>query len=249
MKRAYFDIESTGLNTEQDRIIDLAIITTDGPRKSGHTFRFDPETPIPAEVTAIHGITDMDVKGCEKFRDHAAEIMALLEGSTLCGFNITGFDLAILNAEFERAGLEWKWLDDAPIIDAGVIFKRKEERTLTAAVKFYTGREHQKAHNAIADVEATIGVISGQKALYKFTDEELHEWSFYGGKRADIAGKLAYNDDGVLVFNFGKNRGTPCEDSLSLLYWMLDRDFPRQTKRFIMRFLESIEPPIEPELL
>ncbi|MBN1269055.1 MAG: 3'-5' exonuclease, partial [Kiritimatiellae bacterium] len=164
---AVFDIESTGVNRRKDRIIDLAIVTLlpDGSQ-STFTFRVNPEMPIPAQATKVHGITDADVKDCPTFKQVAADVAACLEGCDLAGYNILGFDIPLLEEEFRRAEVPFN-MDGRRVVDAQRIFHQNEPRDLTAALKFYCGEMHLGAHGALEDVLATVRVLDGELARYK----------------------------------------------------------------------------------
>ena len=166
------DIEATGLDVTNDRILTLAILRIDPPdlfhkeqRETRQTWRVNPGRMIPADSTRIHGITDDMVKDCPRFESVAAEIRTLLSDADLCGYNLRNFDVPLLWEEFFRAGIEWA-TDGVKVVDASEIFRKQEPRNLTAAVKKYCGREHGDAHEAMADVEATWDVLHGQLAAY-----------------------------------------------------------------------------------
>jgi len=159
---AVFDIESTGVVPQRDRIVELAVlkIYPDGRRQST-VRRLNPQMPIPAGATAIHGISDADVADAPTFSDIADKLFAYLSDCDLAGYNITGFDIPLLEAEFRRAGLEFK-VDDRKVVDAYNIFCKLCPRTLTAAYKFFCGKDLEGAHGAAADTDATYEVLLGQ---------------------------------------------------------------------------------------
>ncbi len=244
---AFLDIESTGLDPVFDRIIDLAVFKKrEDLWEERVLWRMNPGRSIPAASTAIHGITDADVANQKPFEAHAKEILAFLEGCDLGGFNIVGFDLAILSEEFHRAGIEWN-ASGARIVDANGIFRRMEPRNLSAAVRKYCGREHVGAHGALADCVASADVLFGQikaypelqgmefDALASFSTER--EFDGLKGQPVDLAGKLVRTSDGVVRYTFGKSKGVPVTHDRGFGTWMLARDFTADTKRCLEAIL------------
>ena len=159
-----FDIESTGVNARQDRIIELAAIRVDPDgTETEKCWLLNPGVPIPPETTQIHGITDDIVKDCPKFADAVDEIEAFFRGCDLSGFNADRFDIPCLEEEFARAGRNFG-AGDRRHVDVQRIYHRMEPRDLTAAVRFYCGRDHAGAHGAEADTRATLDVLKAQLA-------------------------------------------------------------------------------------
>jgi DNA polymerase-3 subunit epsilon len=228
----FFDIETTGLDPVKDRIISLAIKDSeDGARD---TWLFNPNIPIPPEATKVHGITDEMARKFPIFHHAASAIHRILSGCDLAGFNLIHFDIPFLWEEFYRAGIEWD-LTGVQVIDAGNIFKRFEERTLSAAIKFYCGRVHEKAHDALGDVMATEAVLNAQIDRYDLqfkSREELAALSRFDN-RFDLAGLLVKEHDGTVCFNFGKHKGKPVLHEKPYVQWMLSQDFPTQTKKML----------------
>lgn len=235
-----FDIESTGVDISKDRIIDIAFLKN---MPSGEVFtvyyRVNPGVSIPEEATSVHGISNDDVKDVPPFEEYAQSIVEFITGCDFCGFNLINYDLPLLQEELLRAG--YCLPKDANIIDAGNIFKKKEERTLSAAVQFYLNKSHEGAHGAIADTEATFDVLLKQIEVYPDlpeTVEELAEFSKFG-KRLDWAGKFTSDDNGVPHYNFGKYKGRPVSDDPTYLQWMMGANFTHDTKMWCARFLEQ----------
>lgn len=245
---AVFDIESTGVNPRLDRIIDLAIFkfTPDGHSES-HVFRFHPEMPIPAEATAIHHIADADVVGCPPFREKAAQIAELLQDCDLAGFNVARFDIPLLIEEFARAGVGFS---DAGrrVLDAQRIFHRKEPRDLTAALAFYCSESHAGAHDAEADVQATINVLKAQFERYADLPHDMTELDKYcnpprNAAWVDRSGKLKWVGDEIVI-NFGAQYNGQklrdlARDNPKFLKWIIKSDFPTDTKKIVGDALES----------
>lgn len=236
------DVETTGVDVALDRITSLAMIKTshDGGRRDGWTALLNPEREIPPEVVELTGITNEAAKQQKPFRDVAKEVMAFLTGCDLIGYNLIQFDVPILYEEFARAGLDWN-LDGVSIVDCGTIFKKKEQRTLTAAVKFYTGAEHEGAHDALADVDATLKVLDGQLERYQdlsvMSVEDLAKFSKMDD-RCDLAGKIVMKD-GHPVYNIGKSKGVRVTDDISFAYWMMGKDFSKNTKAVLQKILDA----------
>lgn len=162
----FMDIESTGVDPQKDRIVELSIVRFspfDSPLVK--TRRFNPEGPIPAEATEVHGITDDDVAAEPRFRQCAQALLLLLDECDLAGFNIRRFDLPLLIAEFERAGHAFDH-QGRRIIDALALYHLHEPRNLEAAVFHYLGRAHTGAHGAEADTLATAEVLAAQVTRY-----------------------------------------------------------------------------------
>ena len=246
----FFDLETTGVNIAKDRIVELSYykIYPNGT-KEGRTYRVRPtiidamglETTmhIPEEAAAIHGITDEDVKDCPTFGEIAREVAAVFEGADIAGYNSNHFDIPLLGEEFLRCGVEFD-LQNRKMIDVFTIFTRKEQRTLTAAYAFYCGKDLTEAHSANADTMATYEVLMAQTERYPDlpqTVEGLAQYSAPAQKFADLAGKLAYNAKGEVVFSFGKYKDVTVSDVLArdpgYYGWIMQGDFPQYTKNVI----------------
>ena len=241
-----FDLETTGTDPATDRIVEISglRIAPDGTRQV-KTRRLDPERPIPAGATAVHGITDDDVRGAPTFRQIARSLLEWLDGADLAGFNILRFDVPLLEREFRDCGLDLA-LAGRRVLDAMAVFHRKEPRDLTAAVRFYLAREHAAAHSAEADVEAAAEVLDAQLARYPDLPRgaaELHAW-MRGGRPdgVDSRGKFVWRD-GEAVFAFGKHQGAPLRqvaaEARDYLEWILGTDFPEDAKGIVAAALRG----------
>lgn len=238
----FFDIESTGVSSSKDRIIELCAIKVH-PDKSRTMLlqRFYPEMPIPPDATAIHGITDEMVKNEPTFREKAREVAAFFAESDLAGYNIAKFDIPMLVEEFLRAGIE-QTFEKVKVIDALSIYFKREPRNLAAALKFYAGEDLKNAHSAEADVEATIKVLNGQ--LEKYPDitpdtETLHAFTKMDTEFLDYDRRFARDRSGEIIFMFGKNKGMKVADNLGMVKWMLDKDFSEHTKYIARKILKG----------
>jgi len=246
---AFFDLETTGTNISQDRIVEIAIVKLlPGGEKVVKDLRINPTIPIPPESTMIHGISDDDVKDAPVFKQVAREFAQFLEGSDLAGFNIIKFDVPLLVEEFLRAEVDFE-VSNRKLIDAQKIFHLMEKRTLSAAYKFYCQKDHIDAHSAIADTEATLEVFEAQVQRYEgqgavnLQGEKLGTIENDMGKlrdltnsnMVDLAGRAVYNDQGEEIYNFGKHKGKRVVDVLNeepqYYDWIMKSDFPLDTKR------------------
>ena len=235
----FFDLETTGVDTSLDRIVEISMVKigVDGS-KQVKTRRINPEMHIPAEATAVHGITDEDVKDEPTFKQIAKSLAQFIEGCDFGGFNSNRFDLPVLVEEFMRAGVEVDF-KRRKFIDVQNIFHKKEQRTLVAAYKFYCDKDLENAHSAEADTLATYEVLEAQIERYGDigdTVEALAEFSTHFDS-ADFAGRIAYDEKGAEVFTFGKYKGRRVEDILrdepSYYTWMMNGDFPLYTKKVL----------------
>ena len=249
-----FDIESTGVSPRKDRIIELAAIKLmpDGEEIS-KCWLMNPGVPIPPETTAIHGISDEIVKDCPTFADKAEEIFEFFRGCDLSGFNADRFDIPCLEEEFARIGMAF-----APSarkhVDVQRIYHKKEPRDLSAAVRFYLGRNHDGAHGAEADTRATLEVLKAQMAKYSdlpATVDEMDEFLVpHDPMNADRAGTLRWKD-GELTINFGKKKGESLKKLLlnepNYLKWILKGDFDTEVRMIIKDLLDNGRLPPAPQ--
>lgn len=223
------DLEATGTDPALDRVTQIAVRTG----CALYERLVNPGRPIPQRVTELTGITDAAVAGAPPFEAIAAEVAELVRGRPLVGFGVAMFDKPLLAEEFERAGVAYSF---GPVIDAGVIFRKHEPRTLAAAVKFYLGEELLDAHTAGADAVAAGRVLAAQLARYGLgakSVEELAALSVLGEHPpADPANKLV-RINGEVCFNTFKNRHVPVRHDIGYAEWMLRMDFPLATKRVL----------------
>lgn len=203
----FFDLETTGINITQDRIVEISFLKVHPNGKEEiKSRRINPEMPIPPQATAIHGITDEDVKDCPTFKKVARSLAEQLEGCDLAGFNSSRFDVPMLAEEFLRAGIDFD-MSKRKFVDVQIIFHKKEQRTLEAAYAFYCNKKLENAHSAEADALATYEVLKSQLDRYPDLVNDVEtlskEYSSFNNN-VDFAGRIIYNDKGVEVFNFGK---------------------------------------------
>ncbi|HCM59856.1 MAG TPA: DNA polymerase III subunit epsilon [Bacteroidales bacterium] len=233
------DLETTGVNITTDRIVEFsALKVSPGGAEEWLTLRLNPGIPISPEATRVHGITDAEVANEPHFRDVARRIASFLEGCDLAGFNSMKFDIPILCEEFLRVNVDFNPARHK-YVDVQVIFHKKEQRTLSAAYKFYCNRDLENAHSAQADTAATYEILKAQLDRYTDLENDIDKLSVFSAfnNNADLAGRIVFNEQGVEVFNFGKHKGKPVElvfkEEPSYYSWMMNGDFPQNTKQVI----------------
>ena len=236
----FFDIESTGLNVATDRIVEIcAVKVLPNGDQEIKTRRINPTIPISPEAQAVHGISDEDVKDCPTFAQIAQSLAQWMKGCDIAGYNSIKFDSPLLAEEFLRADIDFDFRK-RKLIDVQNIFHKLEQRTLSAAYKFYCQKDLENAHSAEADTLATYEILKAQ--LDRYPNELKNDMAFLAdfssrSKLADYAGRMIYNDKDEVVFNFGKHRGKKVIDVLktepSYYSWMMEGDFTRDTKKVL----------------
>ena len=231
----FFDLETTGVDTAKDRIVEISMVKVmpDG-EQIVKTRKLNPGMHIPAEATAIHGITDEDVRDCPTFAQVAKSLEQFIRGCDFGGFN----DLPVLVEEFLRAGVDVDF-KRRRFVDVQNIFHKKEQRTLVAAYKFYCDKDLEDAHSAEADTLATYEVLMAQLERYPDLENDIDKLAEFStrGEAADYAGRILFNEKGEEVFGFGKYKGRPVAEVFraepSYYAWMMNGDFPLYTKKVI----------------
>jgi DNA polymerase-3 subunit epsilon len=243
---AFFDLETTGTDPSRDKIVEIAVVRVDpGGGRETRTRRINPERPIPPDATAVHGIRDEDVKDEPAFRQVARGLLDLLVDADLAGFNVHRFDVPLLDREFRDCGMDLA-LSGRRIVDAMTIFHRKEPRDLSAAVRFFLGREHAGAHGAEADVLASLDVLEAQLARYPDLPrsvDALNAWANpVPAGAVDRTGKFVLKE-GEIVFAFGKQRGKALREvaraQRDYLEWILKQDFPEDARQIVAQALRG----------
>lgn len=237
----FFDLETTGVNANTDRIVEISYLKVHpNGNEETKTFRVNPGMPIPKEASDIHHITDEDVANSPSFKEIGKNIAKDIEGCDLAGFNSNRFDVPMLAEEFLRNDIDID-LSKRKLIDVQVIFHKMEQRTLSAAYKFYCNAELEGAHGAEADTRATYEVLKSQLDRYPDLTNDvqyLSEFSSFN-RNVDFAGKIVLNDKDQEVFNFGKYKDQPVEDILKkdtgYYGWMMQGDFALNTKNVLTR--------------
>ena len=235
----FFDLETTGINVAQDRIVEISFLKVKpNGEEIAKTRRINPEMHIPEQATAVHGISDDDVKNEPTFKQIAKSLTAEIEGCDLAGFNSNRFDIPLLAEEFIRAGVDID-LNRRKFIDVQTIFHKKEQRTLIAAYKFYCDKDLTEAHSASADTMATYEVLKAQLDKYQDLENDVNFLSQYSSftKNVDFAGRFVYDDKDNIVINFGKYKGRLLKEVLatdpSYYSWMMNGDFTLDTKKVL----------------
>jgi len=245
----FFDLETTGTNISQDRIVEIAVVKLmpNGDVLEKHNL-VNPTIPIPPDSTAIHGITDEDVKEMPTFKELGREYAKFMEGADLSGFNILKFDIPVLVEEFLRAGVEFDY-SRKRIIDSQRIYHMMEKRNLSAAYQFYCDKVLTDSHSAAADTRASMEVLLAQIARYEnqqVTDglgtpigtvrNDMDQLSqLTSSDMVDLAGRMVKDANGDVIINFGKHRGkkvlSVLKDEPSYYDWIMNGDFALDTKR------------------
>lgn len=249
----FFDLETTGTDICKDRIVEYSLLKVmpDG-EEILRTRRINPTIPIPLESSLIHKIYDEDVRDCMTFKQVARDMEQFLKGCDLGGYNLLRFDIPLLAEEFLRCDIDFD-IDNRNVIDACRIFHQMEQRTLSAAYRYYCDKKLENAHSAEADTVATYHILMAQLDRYQHTPveiaegveefpvqnnmEQLHKFTVQ--KTADLSGRIVYNNAGQEVFNFGKHKNVPVEEVLQkepgYYDWVMKSEFPLQTKKVLTR--------------
>jgi len=258
----FFDIEATGLNVIRDRIIQIAIIKyfADGSEPEELSMLINPGVPISREAMEVHGIEPKDVANKPVFQQVAQQLYDFIGDADLAGYNSNRFDIPMLMEEFARVGIDFN-VDNRRTIDVQRIFYKMEPRTLKAAVKFYCNKEMEDAHDAMADVRATIDVFKGQIEKYDGVDYEdddgnvtenpvrndmqvIHDFT-NDNRFLDATQRMKYGPDGIPVFNFGKYNGKPVAETLAndqqYYNWILNKEFSSQVKQLVKKLVKEYE--------
>lgn len=241
----FIDLETTGTNTVDDRIVQIAIckLQTDGSRETKMRY-VNPTIPIPAGATEIHGITDAMVADEPTFEQIAKSLHEQILGSDIGGFRSNTFDIPMLYYEFKRAKVDWDFRA-VHKIDVGNIYAIKERRTLEAAVKFYCKKELENAHDAKADIEATVDVFLGQLEMYEDLPKSLDglaKFSNYDKDWLDLHSRFITGPNGNIILNFGKHKGDPARNHPGFLEWVLydaSANFPPDVREVAKKILSK----------
>lgn len=247
-----FDLETTGLDIIHDRIVEISYIKVEpNGNEQSATLRINPGFPIPAQATAVHGITDADVKDCPHFKDVAPQLAEVFKGCDFAGFNSNHFDIPLLTEEMLRAEVEFD-LSDVKFVDVQNIYHKMERRTLAAAYRFYCNKDLTDAHTAQADTRATYEVLLAQIEHYGEQLQNNIEWlaNFSRNNRnADLAGRMVYNDKNEIIFNFGKYKGQRVDTVLlndpGYYGWIMRGDFAQNTKDVLQKVKFGLRTPVK----
>lgn len=255
----FFDLEATGLNVIRDRVVQIALVKykPNGESEEMESL-INPEIPISEEAISVHGITPDMIKDKPTFKDQAQKLFDFIGDADLAGYNSNRFDIPMLMEEFARTGLDLD-MSVRRTVDVQRIFYKMEPRTLSAALQFYCGRKIENAHDALADVRATVDVLKGQLDRYEHTDieddnggivrqpvkndiESLYQFT-NDFRMLDATQRLKYNERGEVVFNFGKYQGKSVLETIvkdrNYYNWILDKDFSHQVKQTIRKMMST----------
>tara|TARA_B100000768_G_scaffold161623_1_gene161822 strand:- start:104 stop:877 length:774 start_codon:yes stop_codon:yes gene_type:complete len=237
----FFDLETTGVNVSNDRIVEISILKIfPNGNKESKTWLVNPEIPIPLEASNIHGITNDIVKDEPNFKIIASDVKSMINNCDLAGFNSNKFDIPLLAEELLRSKIDFS-LENILTIDVQNIFHKMEQRTLSAAYKFYCGKSLENAHSSKADTLATFEVLESQIEKYDDLKGDVNFLSDFSsrGKNVDLAGFIKYNKDDVPCFSFGKHKDKTVdyvlENESGYFGWLLNADFPIYTKKILTK--------------
>ena len=256
----FLDVETTGLNVLKDRILQIALIKFRPGQTEPEELKMliNPGIPISEESIKIHGITPEDVRNKPTFREVAKKLYDFIGEADLAGYNSNRFDIPMLMEEFDRSGLDFD-IEKRRLIDVQRLFYKMEPRTLRAAYRFYCNKEIEDAHDALADVRATVDVFRGQMDKYRETDYEgddgeilekpirndiqaIHDFT-NDLNIIDVTQRLKYNEQGAIAFNFGKYIHEEVMEVMKkdkpYLYWILEKEFSVQVKKTIKKLLDN----------
>lgn len=243
---AFFDLETTGVNVAVDRIVEIAVLKVFPDKSKAHFHQLvNPQMPIPAEASKIHGISNQDVADKPKFDEIAPILSEFLNDCDLSGFNAIKFDIPILCEEFIRAGVPFD-MKNRKFVDVQVIFHKMEERTLKAAYKFYCDKDLVDAHTALADTNATFEILNAQLKKYNQLMKNVDFLSEFSNQRnsPDLEGKFVYDLENNVVFNFGKYKGRKAKEVFNedpyYYQWMMEKDFLLSTKNLITQIWKQV---------
>jgi len=235
----FFDLETTGIDVAKDRIVEISIFKVfPNGNKESKTWLVNPTIPIPLQSTAIHGISNEKVANEPTFAALASQVYNMIKDSDLAGYNSDRFDIPLLAEELLRAGVDFD-MKNRVSVDVQTIFHKKEERTLSAALKFYCEKGLENAHSAAADTMATYEILLAQLDRYPDLENDVKSLSEFTTRKkiADFAGMIAFDEDGDEIFAFGKHKGvkvdTVLESEPGYFSWMQNADFPLYTKKVL----------------
>ena len=235
----FFDLETTGIDITKDRIVEISILKVyPNGNKESKTWLVNPTIPIPKAASDVHGITDERVAGEPTFKELAKQIHNMIKDSDLAGYNSDRFDIPLLAEEMLRAEVDFD-LGNRVSVDVQTIFHKMEQRTLSAAYKFYCGKDLIDAHTASADTNATYEILKAQLDRYDNLENNIKKLSEFTYRKqiADFAGFIGYNDKGEEIFTFGKHKGKRVENIFDeepgYFGWLLGADFPLYTKKIL----------------
>jgi DNA polymerase-3 subunit epsilon len=235
----FFDLETTGIDVAKDRIVEISIFKVyPNGNKESKTWLVNPTIPIPPQATAVHGISNEKVANEPTFAALSNQIHNMIKDSDLAGFNSDRFDIPLLAEELLRAEVDFD-MKNRVSVDVQTIFHKKEERTLSAAYKFYCNQSLENAHSAEADTMATYEILKAQLDRYTDLENDMKALSEFTTRKksVDFAGFIALNDKGQEIFTFGKHKGSLVDDVFDkepgYFGWIQNAEFPLYTKKVL----------------
>lgn len=235
----FFDLETTGINVVKDRIVEIAVLKVyPNGKQESRVWLVNPTIPIPKEASEVHGITDEKVANEPTFSELAKTIYNMMKDSDIAGYNSDRFDIPLLAEEMLRAGVDFD-MGNRCAVDVQTIFHKMEQRTLSAAYKFYCQKTLDNAHSALADTQATYEILKSQVQRYDELPQSVKELSQFTQRKnaVDFAGYIVFDDNGEEIFTFGKYKGRKVKEILlqdpGYFGWVLNSDFPLYTKKVL----------------
>tara|TARA_R110001592_G_scaffold131477_2_gene345436 strand:- start:50315 stop:51082 length:768 start_codon:yes stop_codon:yes gene_type:complete len=235
----FFDLEATGTSVTQDRIVEISILKVfPNGNKESKTWLVNPGMQMSDEVIAIHGISNEKVANEPGFKELAHRVLDMIKDSDLAGYNSNRYDIPLLAEEFLRAGIDFE-MGKRVAIDVQNIFHKMEQRTLSAAYKFYCEKELINAHSAEADTMATYEILKSQLDRYEELENDMPSLAEFSNRfrAADFAGFIIFNDDDIECFSFGKYKNQAVAEVLQkdpgYYGWIQNADFPLYTKKVL----------------
>jgi DNA polymerase-3 subunit epsilon len=237
----FFDLETTGVNVETDRIVQIAlmIVKPDGTKEFKSRY-INPEIPIPKEASDVHHITDETVKDAPIFKRVAKGLFQIFEGCNVAGYNSDAFDIPLLHKEFERCGIEWD-VSKVQRVDVFKLYKLMHPNDLSSVYHRLTGNILTNAHNAEDDINATFEVFN---KLVELSDgmfesvEDVTEYTQDGKLLFDLAGKMYIDEDGIVRWSYTKHKDKPILDDRGYLDWFMKQDStPSETKKRVLDYI------------
>jgi len=244
----FFDVETTGLDLANDRIIEIGMIKISEQNPDGEAFtrRINPQgRPIDPGAFSKHGISAEDLAICPTFEQLAPEIYEFMKDCDLGGYNCKRFDIPILIEEFLRAGIPIS-IKTFKIIDVYKLLMKAEPRTLEGTYKRFFGKPLEGAHGAEADIIATIDILEEMQKVYELPDtvNELHDYTFAEDDSIDLENKLIRVNNQIL-FNFGKHKGKTIQEvnviDSGYYDWIVNKsDMTRYTKSIFRNVVDIL---------
>lgn len=233
-----FDLETTGIDTEKDRIVQIGAVKFADGKVIEKNILLNPGIKIPKGASDVHGILDEHVKDALEFKQISKSLNSFFEGCSILGYNSDRFDVPLLVAEFKRCGIDFEL--DRNYIDVLSLERVLKPNNLESVYKRYTGLDMDGAHDAIADVKATLEIFNRQVNQYGLPEsaKEIDELIQGEKKRVDLAGCI-YLKDGEYYLGFGKHNGSTVKSQPSYVEWMLNGPFSRDTKMKLSAIIKS----------